>query len=235
MACRAHGNCRLRACLAPMGPAMFPPRRHHGLLSPPALTVKHKCLQQAELPVLPTFPLGIEKRRSSVSLSILLPALVCFGCGWHIPPPLFLLWLDLTTPSAFPLIPLLPYLLHILLPQASPNQSLPRSFYAGPGSTAPDTAALASSSVVPEIHPGPSPGPQVLHLSQRTSRDSGQVRPWPARPQSPAAIAAFVNITSEGDAGDCSTKHDLRSLNRRHRVDGLRRQGLTSPHSNFRE
>lgn len=91
MARRAHGNCRLRACSAPTGPASFPPRRHQGLLSPPALTVKHECLHQAEPPVLPTFPLRMERRRSSVSLSILLPALR-FGRGWHVLPPLLLLW-----------------------------------------------------------------------------------------------------------------------------------------------
>ena len=67
---------------------------HISLLSPPTLIVKHECLQQAELPVLPTVPLGMGKRRSSVSLSILPPALVCFGCGWHTLPPLLLLWLD---------------------------------------------------------------------------------------------------------------------------------------------
>lgn len=72
--------------------------------------------------------------------------------------------------------------------------------------------------------PAPAPGPEDQYPCQRTSRDSGQGGLWAAGPQSPTE---FVNITSEGDGGGCSTKQDLRSLNIRHQGDGLRRQGLT--------
>lgn len=132
------------ACSAPTGPATFPPRRLQGLLSPPTLTIKHKSLQQAELPVLPTFPLGMGKmlsyskhptaRPCSLWLCLAHPAKSC--CGRI-----------LTTPSAFPLIPLLPHLLRILPPQASLNPSLPGSFYAGPRSTAVTHSFPSSSGI----------------------------------------------------------------------------------------
>lgn len=143
----------------------FAPRKHQGLSSPPTLTAKHECLQWAELPAVSTFPLGMGKRCSRVSLSIPLPTIgrVCYAC--YIPSQL-LLWPD-------------------------SRQSVNIPTYPPPPS--------------PSVH-SPAPSPEALHPCQRTNRDSGQVGCWAAGPRSPTDTAAFVNISSEGDDGDCSSK-----------------------------